>query len=84
MSKLRSGTYIREPDGAQHVYHNVLTSWNFPLVALRDYRENRRDVPEIERWYVVHDKEELAELKDWLSGNLMAGEYISINSMEIE
>jgi len=79
MSALKRGTYIRESDGACHMYHSEITSWNFPSTALREFLAGNRPA-EIHSWRMVTDENELESVKKFLCGNLKPGEYVEVDS----
>ena len=83
--QLRSGTYIREPDGATLLFHSDLTSWNMPSVALKYWQENKHmeSFPSMETWRQVTDLEEIEELHKWLGDPLYPGESTTITSHEL-
>lgn len=84
MSKtsLKVGTYVRERDGANHVYHSDLTCWNMPQVGLEWYLSGKAN--EVDEWRLVNDANELAELRDYLCDNLKPGENVEIDSYCLE
>jgi hypothetical protein len=83
--KLRSGTYVREPDGATCLYHNETTGWNFPVASLRDSLHRHETSGSIHYWSLVTDEEEINELRDWLDGtHLKPGENVEIHAKELK
>lgn len=74
MSEAQRGTYVRERDGALHLYHSPVTSFNFPQTALTDYLsgKNRSSLNE---WRHVTDPDEIQAVRDYFGSHLSAGEY---------
>ena len=85
ITKLQSGTYIREPDGATLLFHSDLTSWNMPSVALKYWQENKHmeSFPSLETWRQVTDTTEILDVYKWLGSDLKPGEYFTITSFEV-
>jgi hypothetical protein len=73
-SKLRQGTYVREPDGATLVYYSPLTTWNFPQIALKQF-QNGRYPSSLNQWEHVTDEQELQQLGQYFNGPFKPGEY---------
>ena len=74
---LRNGTYVREPDGAWHLYHSE-TSWNSPVDGLRKSREMNLPEHALMGWRKVTDQAERDELRLYLNGELLPGEYVEV------
>lgn len=74
MSELREGTYVREPDGAWHLYHSE-TTWNDPVQGLRKSQELRTPEHSLMGWRKVTEQDERDALREYLSGELLPGEW---------
>lgn len=72
--KLRKGTYIREPDGAMHLYY---CNWyyNDASVAFRDRSKSPSTAKE---WQIVNNEQECEELVEYMQGHLEPGEFVEV------
>lgn len=78
---IRRGTYVKHDDG--NLYHNPLTSWNFPRTALRDYLSGRR-YGSMESWEMVTDPVEKMELSKFLGGALIPGQTCEVHTSDLD
>lgn len=71
------GTYIREPDGAEHMYHSPSALWNDAAIAFRHWREGLPVMP-AGQWRLVTDPAERLAVKIILcyGHELRPGEYV--------
>lgn len=74
---LRDGTYVREPDGAWHLFHSE-TTWNDPVQGLARSRELGLTESALMGWRKVSEQSERDALREHLCGELLPGEYVEV------
>ena len=80
---LQEGTYIREPDGALHLYHSP-TQWNCPPIGLQNFLDKEFGEGSLWYWRIVTDIAEVSALYEHLGGtHLQPGEYITFYRREV-
>lgn len=74
---IQTGTYVRESDGANLVYHSS-TTWNDPVFAVNAMRFDRKGSHMY--WRIVQ-QEEVQELARAGYGQLWPGEFVVVEEV---